>query len=375
MSRGGAKPKKAIAAAAAPTMKKQLVIPFLSRVTLADKIFFIDNLRVMLRAGLPLSRSFEILGMQTESAYFRTIITAIGALVERGTALAEALAHYPKIFTPIMVNMIRVGEISGTLERSLEQIGLQMKKDAALRSKVRGALAYPVVVVVATLGIGIAMMIFVVPKILAIFSEVQIDLPITTRILIAVANAFQNHGLLVGIGALIAIALVVLAYRSDAGKRFFQLLFIRFPLIGPIVRKVNLARFTRTLSSLLKSDVPVVDACTVTADVLGNVHFRTAVQRAAESVKRGVTVSEALAASALFPPLVTQMAAVGESSGSLDELLGEVAIFYEGQVDETMGNFAQVIEPLLIVILGVAVGGMAFAIISPIYTLAQNISM
>lgn len=372
---GGAKPKKAAPAAAPTRAKKQLMIPFVSHVTLADKIFFIDNLRVMLRAGLPLSRAFEILGMQTESAYFRTVITATGTLVERGTTLAEALSQYPKIFAPIMVNMVRVGEISGSLERSLEQIGLQMKKDAALRSKVRGALAYPIVVVMATLGIGVAMMIFVVPKILSIFSEVQISLPVTTRILIAVANAFQNHGVLVGIGALITVVAIVLAYRSAPGKRFFQMLFIRFPIIGPIVRKVNLARFTRTFSSLLKSDVPVVDACMVTASVLGNVHFRGAVQRAAESVKRGVTVSEALAASPLFPPLVTQMAAVGESSGSLDELLGEVAVFYEGQVDETMGNFAQIIEPLLIIVLGIAVGGMAFAIISPIYTLAQNISI
>lgn len=355
-------------------LRRPLIIPFLSHVSLADKIFFIENLRVMLKSGLPLSRAFQILGLQTESPFFRGIISAIGASVERGETLADTLARYPKIFPSLIINMIRVGEVSGTLERSLGEISQQMKKEAVLRSKVRGALAYPVVVVTATIGVGAGMMFYVVPKILAIFSEVNIELPITTRILIAVATTVEKHGLLVAIGFIAAIAALVIVHRLPAGKRAFQTMFLRFPIIGPIIKKVNLARFTRTLSSLLKSEVPVIDACIITADVLQNVHYRAALIEAADRVKRGVSVADALAASPLFPPLVTQMAAVGEQSGSLDELLGELAVFYEAQVDETLGNFAQVIEPLLIIVLGAAVGGMAFAIISPIYTLAENIN-
>lgn len=355
-------------------LHRSLNIPFLNRVTLADKIFFIENLRVMLKSGLPLSRSFQILSLQTESAFFRTIISEVGASVERGETLAGTLARYPKIFPSLIINMIRVGEVSGTLERALGEISLQMKKEAALRSKVRGALAYPIVVITATAGIGAGMMIYVVPKILAIFSEVNIELPLTTRMLIAIASAVDKHGLLVASGFIAVIALGIFLHRLPAGKKVFQTVLLRFPIIGPIIKKVNMARFTRTLSSLLKSEVPVIDACLITADVLQNVHYRAALIEAADRVKRGVSVADALASSPLFPALVTQMAAVGEQSGSLDELLGELAVFYEAQVDETLGNFAQVIEPLLIIVLGVVVGGMAFAIISPIYTLADNIN-
>lgn len=363
-----------ISSSKATGLRRSLNIPFLNRVTLADKIFFIENLRVMLRSGLPLSRSFQILSLQTESAFFRGIISDIGASVERGETLAGTLARYPKIFPSLIINMIRVGEVSGTLERALGEISLQMKKEAALRSKVRGALAYPIVVITATAGIGAGMMIYVVPKILAIFSEVNIELPLTTRILIAIASAVDKHGLIVALGLLAAIALFVTLHRLPAGKKAFQTVLLRFPIIGPIIKKVNMARFTRTLSSLLKSEVPVIDACLITADVLQNVHYRAALIEAADRVKRGVSVADALSSSPLFPALVTQMAAVGEQSGSLDELLGELAVFYEAQVDETLGNFAQVIEPLLIIVLGVVVGGMAFAIISPIYTLADNIN-
>lgn len=356
-------------------LKKEISIPFLDRVSLADKIFFIENLRVMLRSGLALSRSFQILTLQTESKKFRGIIANVGTLVDRGEALAASLARYPKVFTPIMINMIRVGEVSGTLERSLQEIGTQMKKEAALRSKVRGALAYPVVVIAATFGIGTAMMIFVVPKVLSIFSEAQVELPIATRILVAVATAFQQHGIIVAIATALLIVGFGVFRRTTVGRATLQGFALRFPIIGSIIKKVNLARFNRTFSALLKSEVPVIDAAIVTSDVLGNVHFQKAVRNAADKIKRGVSVAEALAASPLFPPLVTQMAAVGEQSGSLDELLGELATFYEAQVDETLGNFAQVIEPLLIVALGGMVGLMAFAIISPIYTLAENISI
>lgn len=360
-------------ATGSPARRARSLADFLKRVSLADKIFFTENLRVMLKAGLPLSRAFQILALQTENQYFRTVISEIGGLVDRGESLTDSLVRFPKIFSPIMVNMVRVGEVSGTLERSLEVIATQMKKEATLRSKIRGALAYPVVVIAATFGIGIAMMVFVIPKVLSIFNEVNIDLPITTRILIAVANIVSEHGIAAALASLGFIIAFILFRRTTKGKHLLQALYLKLPIAGAIIKKVNLARFTRTLASLLKSEVPVIDACMVTANVLGNVHFQEAVQSAAERVKRGVSVAEALAASPLFPPLVTQMASVGEQSGSLDELLADLAVFYEEQVDETLGNFSQIIEPLLIIVLGGAVGLMAFAIISPIYTLAENI--
>lgn len=347
---------------------------FSPHVPIAKKIFFVENLRVMLRAGISLAPSLETLAGQIESKGFAKVIANLAVRLERGESFAESLARHPSIFPEIFVNMVRVGEVSGTLERSLQELGGQMKKEATLRSKLRGALIYPAVVLSATVIIGTLMMIFVVPQILSIFNEVQVELPISTRILIAVSGFVQGNILLtIGlfIGTVIAL---ILAGRHPAGKRVLHTAMLRFPIAGPIIRKVELARFTRTLSALIKTDVPVVEALRITSSILGNVQYRGAVAEASEELKKGITIAEALKKHPrLFPPMVTHIVTVGEQSGALDTLLDELATFYEADVEQILGNLTQIIEPLLIVVLGLAVGWMAVAVISPIYTLSQSI--
>lgn len=369
MPKGG-NAKKAAVVAPAPPAKRTLTL-FVPKES--EKIFFTENLRVMLRAGVPLSQAFGTLELQAETKAFKRVITEIGKGLERGETLAQNLALHPQTFSPIYVNMIRVGEVSGTLERSLEELAVQMKKERTLKSKIKGALTYPIIILVATVGISIGMMIFVVPQILSIFNEINAELPLATRILIGITTFAQKNGVWIALGAILFAGGIWTMSRQPVGRRVIHTVLITIPILGPIVRKVNLARYTRTLSTLLRTDVPVADAFKITADVMGNIHFREATLMARDRIQKGVAVASAINESSLFPRLVGSMVKVGEESGTLDDVLLELANFYEAQVDETLSNLSQIIEPLLILTLGAAVGGVAFAVISPIYSLAENI--
>lgn len=359
--------------AATPEWKVKLLAALPKpRVKLAQKIFFAENLRVMIRAGLSYEQAFRTLVMQADNKRWKAIVKDVAERVERGDSLAQALAAHDD-FPPIFVSMVRVGEVSGTLEKSLEELVVQMKKDLTMRQRIRGAMMYPTIVLSATVIIAIGMLIFVVPKIVDIFKELKTGLPLATRILIAVSGFVTNHGILAAFLVLSTIAALVTVYRTRQGRTFFHLLFIKAPIIGPVVRKVNLARSTRTLATLLRSGIPVIDAFTVTADVLGNIHYRKAMLAIAADLHRGSAIGELFDKRPdLFPSLVIQMVAVGEQAGKLDEMLTELAVYYEEQVDETLGNLTQIIEPIMILALGAAVGGIALAIISPIYALSES---
>lgn len=345
-------------------------------VPLTQKVFFTENLRVMVHAGLSISESLNTLGLQAESKSFQRVIAAIQAEVTQGHPLSGALARFPKVFPPVFTNMIAIGEVSGTLEEVLEELTTQMKKDYDMRSKVRGAMTYPIVILVAMLGITTGLLTFVLPKLLGVFKEFgDVKLPLATRILITVSDFTQDHGIIVAAGFVGIIVGSSFAVKTRLGKSIFHRFIISGPLIGPIARKVNLARFSRTLSGLLRTDIPVIQAFNVTSDVLGNVHFRNATLDAAERIKKGETISAALSAHGkLFPPLVVQMVLVGERSGSVDTLLADIATFYEKQVDQVLDNLASVIEPVMILLLGGMVGGIAVAVITPIFALTQSIS-
>lgn len=347
---------------------------FAPRVPVAKKIFFVENLRVMLRAGISLAPALQTLSSEIDPKSFARVIQGVADRLERGESFGEALTRYPSVFPEIFVNMVKVGEVSGTLERSLEQLGGQMKKEATLKSKVRGALIYPAVVLTATVVIGFLMMIFVVPQILSIFNEVQVELPLSTRILIAASGFVSKNAVGVTIAALLAVGALIFWSRRPSGKLFLHTIFLNFPIMGGIIRKVELARFTRTLSALIKTDVPVVEALRITSSILGNIHYRNAVAHAGEELKKGIAIAEALKKHPkLFPAMVTHITAVGEQSGAIDTLLDELATFYEADVEQILANLTQIIEPLLIVVLGIAVGWMAIAVISPIYKLSESI--
>lgn len=344
------------------------------RVKLPQKIFFTENLRVMIKAGLSLTEALRTLALQTESKGFKNIIQAVQSDVEKGSSLSQALGHWPRVFEPIYINMISAGELSGTLEKTLEQLTSQMKKDHELISKVKGAMTYPAVILSATVLIGIGMMTFVVPQIVSIFDEIGRDqLPLPTKMLIAVSDFMSNNIILT---FLIIIAVTTgfsWAIKTKPGRYAWHRFLLTIFIVSPIIKKINLARFTRTLAALLRTDIPIVQALQITSDIVRNVYYHDAMMAAATALGKGDQISSVLAKTPkLFPPLVVQMIAVGEHAGTVDQMLEEIADFYESQVNQTMANLSSIIEPLLIIFMGVGVGGIALAIITPMYAMTMK---
>lgn len=352
----------------------QFKMPFGGKVKALDKVFFAQNLQVMVKAGLPLAVSIKTLAQQTQNKTFRTILEDIYLIVSKGTALSDALGKYPKVFSELFVNMVRAGEKSGKLEDVMAQLATQMRKNHQLVSKVRGALTYPVIVILAMLGIAAAMIVFVIPRITTIFQEVNATLPLPTRILIGISDFVTSNGILVGGGLILLVFGFIQFIHSKGGKKIWDGFLLKLPVISPIIQKINLAKFARTFSSLLKTDIPIVQAFQITAATLGNSLYQSTINEAAERVKKGVTVASILGESPkLFSPLVIQMIAVGEETGTIDTILSELANFYEDDVDRTMSNLATILEPVLILILGLGVAGLAISIILPIYSLTQSV--
>lgn len=344
------------------------------RVPLKEKLFFVQHLSVMVKAGISLSAALKTLTKQTENKYFASILEEISSNVEKGTSFAECLKPHNKIFGELFVNMIEAGEISGKLEEVLQQLYIQMKKQNELISKVKGALTYPIVILVAMLGIGIFMIVFIVPKITGIFQELNAELPLPTKILIGVSNALVNHGIIAGLLAATFIISFLKVINTHKGKYYFQTILLELPIISPIIKKINLARFSRTVSGLLKTDIMIIKTFQITANVLSNLHYKEALLEMSEKIKKGSQINEVVAKySKLFPPIVYQMIAVGEETGELDNILVELAEFYENEIDQIMSNLPSIIEPILILFLGCGVGAMAVAIIMPMYSLSSTI--
>ncbi|MFH1112122.1 MAG: type II secretion system F family protein [Patescibacteria group bacterium] len=339
-----------------------------------DKIFFTQNLQVMLKAGLTVTAALKTLAEQTSNKRFKNILKEIKTNVEKGLNLSDSLRHYPKVFSELFINMVSVGEKSGKLEEVLLQITNQLRKNHTLVSKIKGALTYPIIVIITMIGIGIAMIVFVIPQITSIFTEVSASLPLPTRILIAFSNFIATYGLWVGIGLIILIVAFMYIIRTKGGKKVWHSSLLNLPLIGRVFKQINLAKFSRTFSSLLKTDIPIIQTFQITSTTLGNVRYRLALIEAAEKVKAGMGVSQSLLPHhKLFPPLVIQMLAVGEETGTLDTVLEDLASFYEEEVDRIMSNLSTIIEPILMVILGGAVGFFAVSIIMPMYSLSEAI--
>jgi type IV pilus assembly protein PilC len=270
--------------------------------------------------------------------------------------------------------MIEAGEVSGNLEKILDQLYLQLKKNHELTSKVRNAMIYPTVVFVMMIAVLVFMMVMVVPKIVGIFEGFGTELPLPTKILIALSNFVQGHGLLVVLGVALIVIIFIKINRTYKGKKAFQLFFLKFMVIGGIIKKINLARFSRTLSNLLKTDILVEKDFQITSSVLKNLYYREAVKEMSKELQQGTEINKVVEKyPKLFPPVILQMIAVGESSGNLDDMLAQIAEFYEKEVEDTMENLPSLIEPLLIIVLGIGVGALAVSIILPIYSLTTTI--
>ena len=295
-------------------------------------------------------------------------------MVEKGNLLSQGLEVHKKLFGELFINMIKAGEASGKLEDVMEQLFVQMKKDHEIIAKVRGAMIYPSIVVTLMLIIGTLVIVYVVPTISTVFLELNVELPLATRILIGISNLAVNYGIFFLIGLGISIAIFIRVIKTPQGKINLHRVLLKLPIVGPIIKKINIARFCRTLSSLLKTDIPIVQSFEITSKILGNMVYRNALIDAKEKIKKGISIQQSMQPyTEIFPPVVLQMISVGEETGSLDNILEESAIFYEEDVSQTMETLPSLIEPILMVVLGVGVGGMAVAVMMPLYSLSQAI--
>lgn len=344
-----------------------------SGVSLSDKILFIQNLSIMLKAGIGMTKALKILSTQSSNARFKQVLDEVYQSVEAGKSFAEALGKYPEIFSNIFISMVRVGEMSGNLDKSLEYLGVQLQREHNLISKVRGAMIYPAVIIFAVVVVGFLLAIFVLPSLLGVFKESNIPLPLTTRIIIAGVNFLQAHTILVLAGAVGIVVGIIAVLRTNQGQRIFDKALLHAPIFGGISKKMNMARFSRIMSSMLKSGTPILEGLQVAADSLGNFEYKDAVALTVQDVKVGKSMATALAKYPnLFVYLVTQMISVGEESGTVDAILEEIAVRYEGEVDDIMNNLSSIIEPVLILGIGSVVGVLALALIGPIYSITQQ---
>ncbi len=352
------------------------IIAYAVRITLFQKMLFLDHLRIMIKGGLSIIEALGVLERETANKKLKEAIVEIKKNVEQGEPLSTALSKHPKIFSKMYVRMIEAGETAGQLESSLEQAVIQMKKAYELTSAIKGAMIYPGVILTAMLGIGIMMITVVLPQLTSLFKEMNAELPLATRILITISDIASQPVYLFLIIACIGGCtggFILLLKRVPSFRASFHAFTLHLPIAGNIIKQINLARFSLTLSSLLKSTIPVVDAVNITADTCSNVQYQIALHEGSETIKRGSPLSEILQKyDTLFPPMVVEMVLVGEQSGDVESLLTELANFYNDEVNKTMKNFTTIIEPVIIITIGIAVAGMAVAVIMPMFSLAQQ---
>ncbi len=360
---------------------KELSIPglafigsFFGRVKMHDLIVFSHNLSAMMTAGLSLSRALAILERQAKNATFKATIKSLIEEISHGNTLSDSMSKFPKVFSPIFVSMVHAGEESGGLSQSLLVVGDQLEKSYLLKKKIKGALIYPSVVISALVIIAILMFIFVVPTLAATFTELNVELPTSTKVVMWISDVLSNH-LLVGLMSVAAFGVGVMGIlRTQRGHRVFEKALFYLPVVGELVRQSNAAKTTRTLSSLLSSGVDMVEAIMITKDVLQNSYYKEVMGIAAERVQKGIPLSSVFVErEEIYPLLVGEMMEVGEETGKLSEMLLNVALFYEGEVDSATKNMSTIIEPLLMVFIGVSVGFFAVSMISPMYSVMSGI--
>lgn len=355
-----------------------LSVPKLGRkkVKPKDLVVFTRQLATMINAGVPLVRSLATLQNQTTNPSFRQQIAEVTKDVEGGANFADALAKHPRLFSDIYVNMVRAGEAGGILDDILKKLATQQEKDARIRGKFKSAMTYPVILLSITFIVFILLMIFVMPKIGIIISELggpNAKLPPTTRVMLGISRFMVKRWYALLAGGILLSFLLRRYFRTLGGRYLRDVWLLKVPVLNTIVKKVAIARFARTFASLLSAGVTVIDSIEVTAKAIGNSVIEAELYSAAKAVTNGQQLSVPLAQSQVFPPIVSQMMAIGEETGQTDEILIKVADFYEEEVDEAVESISSILEPIMIVIMGAMVGVIAASVIGPITNLANQI--
>lgn len=349
--------------------KKSMDISFFGP-SLAEKMFFTRNLQIMISAGLPLPRALETLSSQTRNKKFKKAILKIKEEVIKGKSFSDTLSSFPDIFSPLFQNMIKVGEEGGTMENVLKTLTLQLERENDLKSKIKGAMIYPSVIITAMLGIGILMLVTVVPKLNETFKDLNVELPLTTKVVIGFASFLTEKWYFLIIIVLILVFLFRQILKSKEGKRIFDGIFLKIPVFSKLIKNTNSAYTARTLSSLIASGVSLPKSLEITSGTLGNIYYQKALLETVDKIKKGGKLSEALTRySDIFPQTLLQMVNVGEETGETSGVLDKVASFYEEEVANAAKNLTSVIEPILMIVIGAVVGFFAVSMVQPMYSM------
>jgi type IV pilus assembly protein PilC len=345
------------------------------RVKLSDLAIFCRQFSTMQDAGVSIVRSLDVLAQQTQSPKLRRIIMDIQAEVEAGQTLSKAMSKYPNVFSNLFIGLIRAGEVGGVLEESLQRLAAFLEADVALRRKVRAAMTYPTIVVIAALAIVIGLVTFILPRFFDVFRDLNIkEFPVMTQMLMDFSNFLTSRWYVM----IAIVALVVMAFRTFVrtriGRRLYDRLKLKLPVFGPLNHKIALARFSRTLSTLLSSGVPILQALETVAGTVANEIIAEAVMEARARIREGDRIGPPLEKSGMFPPMVVHMISIGEESGALDQMLSKVADFYESEVESTLQSLTSAIEPVLIVLLGGMVGFIVISLLLPLITAVQSLA-
>jgi type IV pilus assembly protein PilC len=343
------------------------LIPLRGRVKSNDVVIFSRQFSTMISAGLPLIQCLDILAAQEQNKTFAKVIRSIKEDIEGGSTLSDALKKHPKVFDELFINMIAAGEAGGILDTILNRLATYLEKSMKLKRKVKGAMTYPGVVLVMSVGIVTLLLVKVVPVFQSIFAGMGKELPMMTQSLIDLSNFVTNNSLYLIGAIIIAIVALVRFYKTDKGRYLFDRLILKPPVIGPLMRRVAISKFTRTLSTLISSGVPILDGLEIVSRTSGNKIVEKALMETRRNISEGKTIAEPLAATTVFPPMVVQMIAVGEATGSLDSMLSKIADFYDDEVEASVAALTSMLEPMLMVFLGGLVGGMIVAMYLPIF--------
>jgi len=353
-------------------LQMEIKIPGLGpKVRPKDVVLFTRQFATMIDAGLPLVQAFDILARQHENAAFKKVLLGVKERVETGGTLSDGLAQYPKVFDDLYVNMVTAGENGGILDIILERLAVHQEKAMKLKREIKTAMIYPAVVVAAAVIVTAVLLIFVIPTFAELFNDFGAALPLPTQLVINLSNFVVAHVIEI-FGSLLGIIIFLVRFaKTSRGQEVLHPLLLKVPIFGDIIRKVAVARFTRTLGTMLSSGVPILDALNICARTAGNKVVERDVQRARVSISEGKSMVEPLSESAVFPPMVVQMIGVGESTGALDAMLQKIAEFYEAEVDNAVTAMKQLIEPIMILVLGAVVGGLVIAMYLPIFKMGS----
>jgi type IV pilus assembly protein PilC len=350
------------------------IMSILNHVSSLDRVLITRHLALLLRSGVNVDRALDIISRQVEKKFMKKVMQDVLSSVRKGESLASAMGKHSSVFPRRYVAMVQWGEAGGSLSDSLEQLATQLEHDRNLMSKVKGALAYPALIVSVMIVVGVLMSVIVLPQMINIVQSFDVELPLPTKIFLFIANFLANYALYVLPCAVLLVVIMLVFLRSKIFKPYLHAIFLFLPIFGNIVKMVNLARMNRALSSLVHSGIPLVDALAIVSDILGNVKYKEALNNSIGEVRKGVQFSASIRSlKKLFPSMEVDMIQVGEESGKLSDVLMYLAKFYESEVNKATKNMAQLIEPIMLVAVGIVVGGIVFAVLMPIYQLSQAI--